>query len=259
MHRQIISLFFILLWGSINMAQNITITAHRGASGYAPENTIASVREAIKMKSDFTEIDVQETNDGIIILLHDKNLKRTAGLDKHIWECSYEDLQVLDAGSWFSEEFKGEAIPLFSEIINYARGKIKINIELKTNGHEKMLADRVVKIVQEKQFENECFFTSFDYDQIKRVKELNPSFKVGLIFKKMPDSFDVFKEDIDILSVHFSLVDESFVKKAKGAGKEIHVWTVNEENEMRRLVDLEVTSIITNYPDILYRLLKSPN
>lgn len=259
MNKQILVVLLSLSFWYANFAQNITVTAHRGASGYAPENTIASVREAIKMNADFTEIDVQETNDGAIILLHDKNLKRTTGLDKNIWECSYKEINNLDAGKWFHPQFAGEIIPLLSDVIDFSKGKIKMNIELKSNGHEKMLADRVVKIVQEKNFVGECFYTSFDYSLIKRVKEINPTLKVGLIFKKMPETLDVFNTDMELLSVHYSLVDESFVLRAKSAGKEVHVWTVNEEDEMRRLINLGVTSIITNYPDILKRLLKFSN
>jgi glycerophosphoryl diester phosphodiesterase len=256
--KNIIPVIFILLLGikiMFGQTNKVKITAHRGASAYAPENTLASMKEAIQMNADYAELDAQETADGKIIILHDGNLKRTTGLDKNIWEVKFEDLENLDAGNWFGDKFKAEHIPQLSNVIDLVNGKIKLNIELKTNGHEKILADRVVKVIQEKDFSNNCFFTSFDYSQIKRVKDINPVYKVGLIFRTYPADINVFTADIEALSVHFSLVDEAFMKKAREHGKEVHVWTVNEEKEMERLISLGVTSIITNYPDKLKKIL----
>lgn len=242
---------------NITIAQNnqVTIMAHRGASGIAPENTLSAIKEAINLNADYAELDVQETADGEIILLHDNGLKRTTGLDKNIWITNYDEIKFLDAGSWFSEKYKGEPIPKFKDVIDLVRGKLKLNIELKTNGHEKQLADRVVKIVKDKNVSKECFFTSFDYAQIKRVKEIDSTLKVGLIFKKMPDTTDVFKLKIEALSVHYSLIDQSFILKASESDKEIFVWTVNDENEMKKFVELNVKGIITNYPDKLKKVI----
>lgn len=254
-----VAVFFVLVFcfSGILFPQNnkLKITAHRGASGHAPENTIASVKEAIYMKAEFAEIDVQETSDGEIVLLHDGNLKRTAGSDKNIWEASYSDVKKLDAGSWYSEKYKGEPVPLFSKLLDEVRGKIGLNIELKTNGHEQKLAERAVKILKEKKCDKTCYFTSFSYDQIKKVKEIDPEIKTGLIFSSYPAEYDVFKGNYEILSVGYNLVDADFVKKAKENNKEVHVWTVDDEKEMQRLINLGVTSIITNYPDKLKMVL----
>lgn len=248
-----ITLIVILTLGIVSMvhSQNNStiITAHRGASGYAPENTISSIKLAVEMKAEFSEIDAQETLDGEIILLHDNSLKRTAGVDKNIWEKNYTELADLDAGSWFDEKYKDEKIPTLAEVIDYSKNKIALNIELKTNGHEQKLAERVVKIVAEKDFADNCILTSFDYKQILRVKEINPKLKVGLIFSSYPKEFDVFEAPIEVLSVNHTLVNKEFMKKAFESGKEVHVWTVNDEEMMQELFDLNVTSIITNYPD----------
>ncbi len=259
--QKLLTLFLIFFMGSVftinAQSKKVTITAHRGASGHAPENTLVAMKIAKDMNADFCEIDIQETADGKLILLHDGSLKKTTGVEKGIWEVNFDEIKDLDAGSWFDEKYKGEKIPVFSAFLDSLKGKMKLNIELKTNKHEKKLADLAVKIVKEKKFEKECFFTSFAYSQIKRVKELDKTMKVGLIFSKSPKDFDVFTaKDIDLLSVHHSLVNEEFVKKAKENGKEIHVWTVNDEAVMKRLIDLGVTSIITNNPDKLYKLIK---
>jgi len=252
-------IFLLTIIGLTNTmnSQNckVKITAHRGASGYAPENTLASMKEAINMKADIAELDVQETLDGKIVLLHDDLLKRTTDSDKNLWELNYDEVKKLDAGSWYGEKFKGELLPSLADVIDLVRGKMQLNIELKNNGHEKQLVERTVKVVKEKNFSKNCFFTSFDYPKIKKVKEVDPTLKVGLIFKTIPDSFNVFTANMELLSVHYSLVDAGFVKKAKENGKEVHVWTVNDEAEMKRLIDLGVTSIITNYPDKLKKVL----
>lgn len=232
-----------------------SITAHRGASGYAPENTISSMSLAIEMGADFAELDVQETFDGEIILLHDNNLKRTTGAEKNIWEVNYSFLKSLDAGSWYNDKYEEEEIPKLSEMIDVVNGKMKLNIELKTNGHEKKLADRVVKIVEDKKYSDNCIFTSLDFSQVDRVREINSNLKVGYIFDTLPIDVDVFNSDVDLLSVHYSLVTEDFMEKAIENKKEVHVWTVNDEDEMIRLTSLGVTSIITNYPDKLKRVL----
>ena len=132
--------------------KDIIVTGHRGASGHAPENTLSAMRIAIEMGAEFSELDVQETADGEIILLHDSSLKKTSGVDKDIWEVNYADLKGLDVGSWFSEEYKNEPIPTLQEAINLVKGKMKLNIELKANKHEKMLAERTLKVVMDNDF-----------------------------------------------------------------------------------------------------------
>ncbi len=245
---------FVFMANMLMMSQNITITAHRGASGHAPENTLSSLRKAIEMGADFCEIDVQETIDGVLILFHDNNFKRTPGIDKNVWETTYDEVKNLEAGCWFDSSYKGEPVPLFEVFLDKAKGKIKLNIELKNNGHQVSLAEKVVDMITEKDFIEECVITSFDFALIDKVKQMNPKIKAGYIFSRLP-KFDVFTSNVDLLSVNKGLVDSEFVEKAKQNGKEIHVWTVNKTDEMQKLIDLNVTNIITDFPDRLKALL----
>ena len=235
--------------------KKIIVTGHRGASGHAPENTLSAMRIAIEMGADFSELDVQETADGEIILLHDATLTKTCGIEKNIWEVNYADLKGLDAGSWFSEEFKNEPIPTLKEVIDLVKGKMKLNIEMKANKHEKMLAERTLKVVTDNNFLDQVIFTSFKFDEIRKIRELNKEAKVGYIFGRMPEDVDVFSEDVDLLSVNIKTVDAAFMKKAKTAGMEVAVWTVNKPEDMKRMIDLGVDDIITNYPDVLRKVL----
>ena len=240
----------------IGCSEYVEVTAHRGASGLAPENTIASVKKAIELKADYSEIDAQEISDGSIILFHDTSLNRTTGNNGNIWNQSIQTLSQMEAGSWFSEEFTGEKIPLLEEIIDLVNDAMKLNIELKMNGNEKLLAKKVVKIVHSKDFVDKCIITSFDFNEVNKVREIDRNIKIGYIFKNFPEDINVFTADCEILSVSRKIVDKEFVKKAKLHNKEIHVWTVNDPDEMERLINLGVDNIITNRPDVLSSVLK---
>ena len=100
----------LLITGCGNRGQSVLVTGHRGASGLAPENTISAMLKAIEMGANFAELDVQESSDGVLVVLHDPTLKRTAGVDKNIWKRIMPRYKVWKSGSWFAPEFKGESI-----------------------------------------------------------------------------------------------------------------------------------------------------
>ncbi len=251
----------LLIFGAVVMlaceknVKTVEITGHRGASGLAPENTMVALMKAIEFGADFSELDVQETADGTIVLMHDDSLQRTTNLAAPIWEKSYEDLQALEAGAWFSDEFKGEPIPTLKSIIGAVRGKMKLNIELKMSGHEKQLTEKVVAMVEEEDFIKECILTSFDFSAVKKIRQLNNKIKAGFIFSEIPEDEDVFTANVDLLSVNKKIVTKEFVQQAHANNKEVHVWTVNDPDDMRRLIALGVDNIITNYPNILKEVL----
>lgn len=229
---------------------NPVITAHRGASGKAPENTMAAYLLAIDMGADYAELDVQETSDDVLILYHDKTYERTSGVVANVWDLPYDSIKHFEAGAWKDSSFMGEPIPLFTDIIDSVRGKMKLNVEIKMNGHQDGLTEHVIQVLEEKDFIDECIVTSFDFAAIDKVRELNPDFKVGYIFSKMPEGVDVFAAEVDLLSVKNKLVTEEFVKKAHDAGKEVHVWgRIDKPEEMARLDSLRIDSPITNHPD----------
>lgn len=245
----------VFLTGCIEETKQVFVTGHRGASGLAPENTISSMLKAIEAGADFSELDVQETSDGVLILLHDPSLKRTTGLEKNIWEIDYAALKGIDAGAWFAPEFKGEPIPTLSAVIDTVRGKMKLNIELKMNGHEKHLVEKVAGLITQKNFISQCIVTSFDFAAIDRIKEINKNIRAGYIFNKMPEEVDIFAAGVDLLSVKYTLVDRDFVEKAHANNKEVHVYTVDDPQDMQRMIAFGVDNIITDRPDILFEIL----
>ncbi len=230
------------------------VTAHRGASGWAPENTLAAFAKAIEQGSDYSELDVRLSKDGVVVLSHDDSLRRTTGQPGAVWDYTVEELKAFDAGAWFGPEFAGEKIPTLQEVIRLVKGKMKLNIEVKISRQEPQVVEKVIEVIRREGFDKDCMITSFDQATVEKVIELAPDLPVGLIFSETTKA-DVFAGSWPILSVRYSAVNEEFVAKARKAGKQIHVWTVNDEQKMRDLLALKVDGIITNYPDRLRKVL----
>jgi glycerophosphoryl diester phosphodiesterase len=239
--------------GDLRQGDAVEVTAHRGSSLRAPENSLSAIEAAIEDGADYAEIDVQETADGAVVLLHDEDLMRVAGVNRKIWDISYSELGALDAGSWFAPEFEGERVPTLAEAIAVARGRIKLNIELKINAHEEALARRVVRILDEEGFSSQVVVSSLSYDVLKEVRELDPSLKRGYMVYQSAGA--VQRLDVEFLSMNRRLVDRGFVVSAHGSGKEVHIWTVDDPARMSRFIDLGVDNITTNEPAILRAVL----
>lgn len=155
---------------------NTTATGHRISAARAPENTLAALQEAINGDAKYIEIDVQETKDGALIIIHDSNFKRTTGVYKNTWEVNYDEVKTYDAGSYFSSDFSGEKIPTLQEVIDSAKGKVELVIEIKLNGHEKSdVTKRVLDLIKANKIEHQSIIASMDKDVLKRVKELDSS------------------------------------------------------------------------------------
>ncbi|OCT17173.1 glycerophosphodiester phosphodiesterase [Paenibacillus pectinilyticus] len=235
------------------------VTAHRGSSGSTPENTLRSFQQAILDHAGYAELDVQETSDGVVMVMHDDNVYRTTGINKNMWEISSSELKQASAGSWMKGDFKDVKVPELREVIELAKGRIKLNIELKNNGHGVQLAKRTVDLIQAHDFVKECTVTSFDANLLHEVKTLNSSIKTGLIVSQKTDHIDdlMRSSDYDVISAAYPLVDEAFVKQAQNHHKEVYVWTVNDTRTMKRMLALNVSSIITNYPDKLIKIMNT--
>lgn len=234
----------------------IQITAHRGSSKSAPENTMAAMELAVENMADFVEIDVQETADGVVVLGHDSTLKRVAGVNRTIGSYTLKDLQDLDVGKWFSKEFEGERIPALTEVMDYCKGRIKMNIEIKNLGKDSPLPDKVVQLITDHQMKEQCVVTSTRLSYLSRVKELDPDIRTGYIISAAYGDY-YSDDDVDFISIRSSFVSGKLVEAAHEKGKAIHAWTVNNKSEMERMKMLGVDNIITDYPvlarEIVYR------
>lgn len=223
------------------------VTAHRGSSKDAPENTIASIEQAIADYADYAEIDVTQTKDGVVVLMHDDNVRRTTNGTGYIWSYTYFDLIQLDAGSWFTKDFTDVRVPTLAEVLETAKGRIYLNIEIKKNSHNEDIVEKVVKLIEEYYFEQQCVVTSTHYASLARIKEINPNIRTGYIMALAYGNF-YDNEYADFFSIKSGFINENLVKLAHSLGKEVHAWTVNDKTEMERMKSLGVDNIITDYP-----------
>lgn len=223
------------------------ITAHRGVSSEAPENTMSAFQKAMEQLADCIELDVQMTSDGELVVIHDDTALRTTGVNRRISDMTLEEVKKLDAGSWFSKEYAGEKIPTLREVMELSDGKIKINIEIKANSNSRAIAEKVADLIREYDAENWCVVTSFDYNSLRIVKEFNKDVRVGYILSVAYGSFYEMN-DMDFFSVNASFLTKRTVDAIHNSGKEVYAWTVNNEDAIRNLSNKGVDNIITDYP-----------
>ena len=232
------------------------ITAHRGSSRTAPENTIPAIEAAVEEMADSVEIDVQMTADGVIVLGHDASLKRVAGVNRSIASMTFEELEKLDVGSWFSSEYAGTRIPSLSEVLELCSQKISLNIEIKYVGKNSELPEKTAEMVREYGMENQCVITSTNLSYLKRVKEALPEIRTGYIISAAYGNF-YSSEDVDFISIRSGFVTSALMQNAHEQGKAVYAWTVNTKSELERLTLLGVDGIITDRPvlarEIVYR------
>jgi glycerophosphoryl diester phosphodiesterase len=226
----------------------VGVTAHRGHAAAAPENTLAAISKAIDSRADYAEIDVQLTADGAIILVHDTDFKRVGGDPRRPADLPLAEVKRLDVGRWFGPAFAGERVPTLGETIDLARGRIKLNIELKSSAPDPRLAGAVADLVRVKGFEAECLVTSFHLADLEEARRHDPDLRVGLIVAQAVG--DVSRLDVDVLNVRADHLSDRVIRAAHRRGREVHVWTVNDPRQLLRLMTRGVDNVLTDSPDV---------
>ena len=225
----------------------VEVTAHRGYSAVYPENTIPAFKGAIQVGADWAELDVQQTADGEVIVMHDSNLKRTTGLDKEVWQVTWDEIKDLDNGSWFDKKYQTVRIPTLEEVLKVCRGKIHLNIEIKPSGHDKDLEEQVAKLLKKYHMRDTCVVSSLKYDSLRKIKQADDSIETAYITSVSYGNFTDL-EYADGYSVESTLLSKSFVNKAQKVGKQIYVWTVNSEERLEKVVGMGIDNVITDDP-----------
>lgn len=225
------------------------ITAHRGSTQKAPENSISAIREAISEKADFAEIDIQTTKDDVPVLFHDINLKRIDGSNREIKNLNYEEVEKIDNGLYFNKEFAGEKIPTLESVLIEAKDKIKLNIELKPMKKDDTVAKQTIDLIKKYDMEDQVVITCMDYDVLQEAKKYSHLIKYGYII--VMSIGDINSIDADFISIESSLVKPALVSKLHNMHKEIHVWTVNDEDTAKEMMSLGVDNIITDNVNLI--------
>jgi glycerophosphoryl diester phosphodiesterase len=238
----------------LDLQPDVAITAHRGASHVAPENTMAAFRAALEAGTDFVELDVQRTRDGAIIVMHDGDFMRMGGDPRKVSQVTAAEVATIDIGSRYDAKFSGEHAPLLADVIALARGHMKINVELKYNVPDPGLAPAVIDLLRNENFVDQVVITSLDYGALKQVKSLEPRLKTGHIVTAAVG--DVSRTQADFLSLNSAQATPELLRKAHAARKEVAVWTVDKPEVMQRMIERGVDNIITNEPALLKRVMQ---
>lgn len=236
------------------MDTGVAITAHRGASASAPENTMAAFRAAMEAGATYAELDVQRTADGRIIVLHDADVLRMGGDPRKVKDLTAAELQAVDIGRKYDPKFTGQVPPTLEEVIALVRGRMKINVELKYNVPDPGLVPAVIDLLKREAFLDQVVITSLDYAALKQVESLEPRLPTGHIVTAAVGN--VLRSEADFLSLNSARASASLVRKAHAAGKGVHVWTVNKPEVMLRMIERGVDNIITDDPALLARVVE---
>ena len=238
----------MLAMKSVRLDNDVEIIAHRGASASAPENTLASMQQAIAEQTDWVEIDVQQTSDDEVVVFHDSDFMKLANIDLKIWNTTLDDLGKIDIGSHKGPEFKDERVPTLAELLTTCKGQAGVVIELKYYGHDKNLEQRVLDIVEAHDMSSEVMYMSLNLDAVVKMKQLNPECRAGLLLSVV--SGNVQNTEADFFAVNAMFVNRSFIQSAHASGKDVYVWTVNDGVTMSRMIGIGVDGLITDQPGL---------
>jgi len=231
--------------------KNTIVVAHRGFSSKYPENTIISFQEAVDIGSNAVELDVRETKDGEIIVMHDEKVNRTTDGTGFVESFTYEEIRKLDAGKW-KGNFKNVKVPSLKKVFEKIGNKITYFIEIK-----KAIIPEVIKIIDNFKLKENVIICSFHIEYILESKKLSPEIPVALITSSFPENLSyLIKNGINMVNIlHTEMDDKRFIQLTK-RGILTHVWTVDKKEDMEKYLNMEIPVITTNCPDTLLKILK---
>ncbi len=218
---------------------------HRGAMGYAPENTLSSFKKALELNVDMIELDIHACKSGELVVIHNNKVDGTTNGQGYVAEKTFKELRGLDAG-------KGEKIPTLNEVLNFIDKRVKVNIELKGANTTKPVCELVEDYIKKKGWKYDDFLiSSFDHYKLEEVNRLNPNIKIGALIVGIPIGFAEFAERVNAYSVNLCMgsINQEFVNDAHDRGLKVYVWTVNDLDDIERMRSLGVDGIFSNFPD----------
>lgn len=236
------------------------LIAHRGACGYAPENTLAAFRRAHELGATWVEFDVVLSKDGVPVIFHDSTTTRTTNLpDRKIADLTLKEIKQLDAGSWFSSEFRGEQIPTLEETLTFLRKhRMQANIEIKpTSGLETQTTKKALAIIEqfwpEKTAGDLPLISSFASECLVAVRYMHSTMPLALVRHKWDNEDAILLTFLQCKSINLDAeyLNEKQIKMIKALGYDIMAYTVNEVTTAQQLFNWGVSGVFTNYFDRL--------
>lgn len=237
------------------------IIAHRGASAYAPENTLAAFELAVRQGADMIELDVKLSADKHVVVIHDSTLDRTTNGTGKVAETRIQEIKTLDAGSCFDVTFKDERIPTLSEVFESVGNQIFINVEL-TNYTTPLddLPEQVAELVKDHNIESRLLFSSFNPVALRKMKKYLPESPVALLAQRgfngaFARSILANLQDYQALHPHFSDVNTKLLNRQHHVGRKVFAYTVNQASQMESLFQLGIDGIFTDDPVLAQQVL----
>ncbi|MBG56192.1 MAG: hypothetical protein CL935_03565 [Deltaproteobacteria bacterium] len=259
---------------NINKLENIKrpwVVAHRGYSARFPENTASAFDAAISAGADMIELDVCITKDRVPVVIHDQTLERTTDGAGMVSELNLSELKKLDAGSWFSPEFKGESIPTLEEILLQIRGKISVNIEIKPETYElagppDAIEKKICIMVEKFGLKESVLISSFEHSFFPKIKfwhkkdKVKNSLRIAPLHEKEVSEENALNlcKETDAYSFHHDekFLTPSLIEILKKNQFRTIAYTINNENRIEELTQWGVTGIITDDPEIMWKVLR---
>lgn len=242
-------------------AKKIQVWAHRGASGYAPENTLDAFQKAIDMGADGIELDVQLTKDGKVVVVHDEAIDRVSDGSGLVQDYSYEELKKFNFNK-IHPECDREQIPTLEEVYRLIKPTdLVINVEMKTsNIFYEGMEDKVLELTERYGMIDRVIISSFNHYTVRSMKEKCPQIKTGALYSDgtigvVDYVADVVKAD----AMHpgwTKLFYPHYLEDCRRRNMAVHVWTINREEDMRKCCEMGLDAIITNYPDVAKRVVE---
>jgi glycerophosphoryl diester phosphodiesterase len=228
------------------------VLAHRGYSSKAPENTMAAFEMALDVNVDGLELDVHLSKDGEVVVIHDNTLDRTTNGTGVVESYTFSELQEFDAGSWFSEDFKGERIPTLRQVCELVKDKdILFNVELKAALGFEALCDAVAVLLDEYELNEKTIISSFNHYALAYYKKIRPSVRTGILYSAgLYEPWDYAKRigATALHSSHKAIVPEIVAESQKN-GMMVNPYTIDKPEDIERMKAAKVDSIITNVPE----------
>ncbi|MFD1934830.1 MULTISPECIES: glycerophosphodiester phosphodiesterase [Nonomuraea] len=242
-------------------ASTVAVVAHRGASAHAPENTIAAFELADDQGADMFELDVQETSDHELVLMHDTTLARTTDVERvfpgrapwRVGDFTLAEIRRLDAGSWFAGRFSGERVPTLGQALREMNGSgLGLLLEVKAPhlypGIESRVAD---ELRRNGSWSGRLVVQSFDWGSMRTFHRVMPQVQVGLLGTPRTGRLAELATFADQINPPYGGLTAGYVRRVHGEGMEVFTWTVDDPDAMRRMITYGVDGIITNKPDVL--------
>ena len=225
--------------------------AHRGASSYAPENTFAAFDLALRLGARHTELDVEATRDGHIVVIHDDTVDRTTDGSGLVTSHTLEALQALDAGSWFGAQFAGERIPVFDEVLRRYKGRLHIHTEIK--GRSTYLSQRTADLVRRHGMVDQVTITSFQKARLEEIRGYAPELPAGWLLAEVSDAAIAQARDLGLRQIcpQARTVTAELVGRLHAAGFVVRAWGVDTEELMRQVVLAGADGMTVDFPDKL--------